>query len=124
MVSAEFTPVRPGRRVELQQRHGNSWTKIAMDRLDGQGRVEFSVPTRRDGRPVKYRATERPAGGLTGRHTKTVRSTSWGNPDFLDEVEGTTLGPAWNQRIQFPNPWGGRECSKGSPAATTSATVS
>ena len=27
------------------------------------------------------------------------------------------LGPAWEHRIQFHNPWGGRACSQGDPSA-------
>ena len=48
-------------------------------------------------------------------------SETWGAPDFVDEFEGATLGPAWQHRIQFYNPWGGRGCSKGSPEAVSVA---
>ena len=48
-------------------------------------------------------------------------SDTWGAPDFVDEFAGTSLGPAWENRIQFYNPWGGRACSKGSPAVVSVA---
>ena len=35
----------------------------------------------------------------------------------MDEFDGTTLSDAWEHRISFYNPWGGRACSKGDPRA-------
>ena len=44
-------------------------------------------------------------------------STAWGDPGFVDEFAGGALSGAWEHRIQFHNPWGGRSCSKGDPSA-------
>ena len=46
-----------------------------------------------------------------------VRADAWGSPAFVDGFDGVALGPAWEHRIQFHNPWGGRACSKGDPSA-------
>ena len=46
-----------------------------------------------------------------------MRASAWGSPAFVDGFDGVALGPAWEHRIQFHNPWGGRACSKGDPSA-------
>jgi beta-glucanase (GH16 family) len=72
----------------------------------------------RHGRPAVYRVV-----ALRWRGMPAVRSVPaadrWGTPDFVDEFDGTSLSSAWQHRIQFYNPWGGRACSKGDPDAVS-----
>jgi len=66
---------------------------------------------------ASYRVVAQPYRGLPHKQSTPVESDAWGDAYFVDEFSGAGLGPAWEHRIQFYNPWGGRACSKGSPAA-------
>lgn len=113
---ATVTPAEAGRKVVIQRRTATGWWRQKGSALtNATGRAEFSIPTAR--RPSTYRAVALPFRSLLGRRSGTATSTGWGSPDFVDEFEGATLGPAWEHRIQFYNRWGGRACSKGSPEA-------
>jgi beta-glucanase (GH16 family) len=115
VVTATVTPVQAGRSIALERRTGHGWQPQATLATNADGRAEFFVPTRRA--EATYRAVAQSYRGLTPKRSSAVVSGSWGAPDFADEFDGTSLSPAWEHRIQFYNPWGGRACSKGSPAA-------
>jgi Glycosyl hydrolases family 16 len=117
---AAVTPAQPGRHIVLERRTRHGWRPKFSDVTDADGRAEFSVPTLRNGLGT-YRAVAESYRGLVARRSAATASTVWGAADFVDEFEGATLGSRWEQRIQFYNPWGGRGCSKGSPAAVTVA---
>ena len=116
VVRVTLRPRTTGRPVELQRRVGLKWRTIATKRLR-RGEARFPIVA---GATSVYRAvaaTHRQGRVLPSRRV----SETWGAPDFVDEFEGATLGPAWQHRIQFYNPWGGRGCSKGSPEAVSVA---
>jgi hypothetical protein len=114
VVRVTLRPRTTGRPVELQRLVGRRWHTVAIKRLR---RGEARFPVVADPAAV-YRAVA--AGHRQGRVLPSRRtSDTWGAPDFVDEFEGATLGPAWQHRIQFYNPWGGRACSKGSPEAVS-----
>jgi hypothetical protein len=111
VVDATLEPRATNRPIRLEQRVHGSWRRVDTVRTDAHGHAQFLV------RPggTSYRAVAR-----TWRGRPAVRSgptPAWGAPDFADEFGGSELGPAWEHRIQFYNPWGGRACSKGDPAA-------
>jgi hypothetical protein len=101
------------RPVVLEQRTATGWRAVASGLTNKQGLARLSLP--QGGIPTYRAATP------TGNAHRFVRSEQvadpWGAPDFVDEFDGATLGPAWEHRIQFYNPWGGRACSKGDPSA-------
>lgn len=117
VVVATVAPPRAGRLITLQQRAGQTWRPESTLATDAAGRVKFLVPTRRRD-PGSYRAIVSSSKRLLPG-TSDVISDQWGAADFTDEFTGGTLSPAWDHRIQFYNPWGGRSCSKGSPAAVS-----
>ncbi|MEO6509551.1 MAG: glycoside hydrolase family 16 protein, partial [Nocardioides sp.] len=117
VVNARFTPRLGGRPVVLERKVDGRWLTVKRGREDADGRVAFTAPRLVDGRAVTYRATAAAYGVLPERSTAAVRSSAWGAPGFLDTFEGSSLGTAWQHRIQFYNPWGGRACSKGDPSA-------
>jgi beta-glucanase (GH16 family) len=116
VVTARFRPVLPGRRVALEVRRDRSWVVVARSRLDAAGRASFAAPPATGG-PATYRVSASAYRGLREKSTRPVGSAAWGAPGFVDTFDGVTLGPAWEHRIQFYNPWGGRSCSKGDPSA-------
>jgi hypothetical protein len=117
VVDATFTPRLRGRPVVLERKKDGRWVVVDRSREDADGRVAFTAPRLLHGRPVSYRATATPYRDLPARSSQGVRTTAWGAPAFLDTFDGSALGPAWQHRIQFYNPWGGRACSKGDPSA-------
>ncbi len=117
VVTARFRPLLPGRPAVLERRRDGRWVEVARSRLDRDGRVSYTAPRLVDGRPVSYRVTAAAYRGLREKTTGAVRSTAWQEPAFVDTFDGSALGPAWGNRIQFYNPWGGRSCSKGDPSA-------
>jgi beta-glucanase (GH16 family) len=112
VVAVTVRPRKAVRLVKLQRRTGVTWHTVAVKRSRGGGArfVVGAVPG------AVYRAVlpARPGRPAVRSHAAANR---WGAPDFVDEFDGAALGPAWEHRIQFYNPWGGRACSKGSPAA-------
>jgi hypothetical protein len=117
VVTAEFRPKVSGRLARLQLRRHGHWSPVDTARLDDDGRVAFTAPTRVSGRPATYRVRATVYGRLPGVRSAPVRADAWGRPAFVEQFEGDALGPAWEHRIQFYNPWGGRSCSKGDPSA-------
>jgi len=120
VVTATVTPAEAGRRIVLERRSSHGWQPLASIKTNADGRGEFLVPTPSQGRGT-YRVVAKSYRGLLAKRSTTVVSDTWGAPDFVDEFAGTSLGSAWEHRIQFYNPWGGRACSKGSPAAVSVA---
>jgi Glycosyl hydrolases family 16 len=116
VVRVTLRPRTTGRPVELQRRVGLKWRTIATKRLR-RGEARFPVVADRWSVYRAVAASHRQRRVLPSRRV----SETWGAPDFVDEFEGATLGPAWEHRIQFYNPWGGRGCSKGSPEAVSVA---
>ena len=119
VITATVTPAQAGRSIVLERRTGHGWQPQGTLLTNADGRAEFFVPTRLAA--ATYRAVAQSYRGLAAKRSSSVASTTWGAPDFVDEFDGTSLSPAWEHRIQFYNPWGGRACSKGSPAAVSVA---
>ena len=115
-VAVTVTPPRAGRQLTLEQRVGSTWRVVGTQKTGSRGRADFFVPGR-DGRRTSFRAALG-SGGSPQRRSDAVEDT-WGAPDFVDEFDGTALAAAWEHRIQFYNPWGGRACSMGSPTAVS-----
>ncbi len=108
---------RMERRVKLQRKTAAGWRTVATRWIRG-GEVRFPVIARK---AAVYRAVVMPShAGRRPLRTAPVRDT-WGSPDWADEFDGDALGSAWEHRIQFYNPWGGRSCSKGDPSAVAVA---
>jgi beta-glucanase (GH16 family) len=112
VVTVTVRPRKAVRLVELQRRVGLTWRTVAAKRSRG-GEARFSVAPRTG---TAYRAVLPARAGWAAARSD-VAVSRWGAPDFVDEFDGAALGPAWEHRIQFYNPWGGRACSKGSPSA-------
>ncbi len=119
VIVATVRPAQAGRRVVLERRTAQGWRPQGSLKTNAAGRAEF-FPTIRGG-DASYRVVAQSYRGFSQRQSTTVASDTWGDPDFVDEFSGAGLGPAWEHRIQFYNPWGGRACSKGSPAAVSVA---
>jgi hypothetical protein len=117
MVTARVRPSTRGRRASLEVRLRDRWSVVATARTDAAGRVMFTAATTVDGRPATYRVQAAQYRGLADVRSAPVRAIAWGSPAFVDGFDGVALGPAWEHRIQFHNPWGGRACSQGSPSA-------
>lgn len=116
VVAATLRPRVGGRPVLLQERRAGRWRTVQHERTAGRGRVAFWVPSAIGRRATTYRVVAEPWHGLPAAQSRAARQR-WRAPDFVDEFDGATLGPAWEHRIQFYNPWGGRACSKGDPRA-------
>jgi beta-glucanase (GH16 family) len=117
VLSARLRPAVSQQRVRLQRHTGHGWVTVDRARTDHDGWVSFTAPRLLRGHGVTYRATTSARPGYRADASPAVRSTAWGAPAFDDQFSGTALGPAWENRIQFYNPYGGRSCSKGSPQA-------
>jgi beta-glucanase (GH16 family) len=115
VVTATFEPAGSGRTVQLQRWRDGAWRNVAKAVSTSGGPVELFMRYRADAR---YRVVAAPWRGLPELTSDPVVN-HWGAPDFADEFEGDQLSSAWQHRIQFYNPWGGRSCSKGSPDAVT-----
>ena len=116
VVAASLSPPQAGRLMSLERRNRQGWKPKASSTTDAAGRAEFFVPSPRGG-PASYRVVAQSFRGQSAMTSDVVATDTWGAADFDDEFTGTALGPAWENRIQFYNPWGGRGCSKGSPDA-------
>lgn len=116
VVTARIRPVMTGRRAVLELRRHGHWKRVDSTRIKGE-RVAFTPRTRVGGRAATYRVRALAYGGFRGVKSDPVRTNAWGHPGFVEEFDGDALGPAWEHRIQFYNPWGGRSCSKGDPSA-------
>jgi len=117
VIAVEVSPATPGRTVTLSRASGQSWKSVAQTTLTSRGLAEFSVPTLSSGRPVTYRATALAVAGQPAVTTRSVLSTQWGAPDFVEEFSGTALTSSWSNRGADYNPAGLRKCSRGSPQA-------
>ena len=116
-MTAQFTPVRVGRKVTLERQSGSSWVQVGTGTQNAQGIAELTAPARFDGQVAVYRVAADTANGAARLTTAGARTDTWGDADFSDDFNGTRLGAAWTQRGQDYNPAGGRKCSKGSPEA-------
>ena len=114
---AELSPALAGRRLVVERRHHGRWRAVEHTRLRANGRAEVDVRTRVAGQRARYRVTAPARRGRPAIRTNGVWSTAWGAPDFVDEFATGALSGAWEHRIQFHNPWGGRSCSRGHPSA-------
>ena len=112
VVDAALQPGTAGRTVRLDQRIGSTWRPVTTEVTDDEGHVQFFVASNTT---AAYRVVALPWRSFPA--LRSDRVATWGAPDFVDEFDGLALGPAWEHRIQFYNPWGGRACSKGDPAA-------
>lgn len=120
VVTATLNPPQSGRAMTLQRRNQQGWKTKATLLTDAAGRAEFFVPSS-GAAAASYRVIAQSFRGLARRKSEVVATNAWGAPDFTDEFSGETIGSAWENRIQFHNPWGGRACSKGSPDAVRMA---
>ena len=120
VVVATFYPARVGRSIVLERRTHHGWRPRATVLTNTDGRAEFFVPVAGN-RLATYRAVAGSFRGLREKSTTPFAAHTWSDADFSDEFSGTGLSAAWEHRIQFYNPWGGRACSKGSPAAVAVA---
>ena len=119
VVAATVLPRTAGRPVQLQRWHDGDWHNVQRSHTAGRGKVAFWVPPVVHERAT-YRVVALPSRRLPAVTSRAVHA-AWGAPDFVDEFDGGALGPAWEHRIQFYNPWGGRACSKGDPRAVSVA---
>ena len=117
VVIATVRPKTRGRRASLEVRRQGRWSVVATARTGAGGRVMFTAATTVDVRPAMYRVRAAAYRGLADVRSAPVRASAWGSPAFVDGFDGAALGPVWEHRIQFHNPWGGRSCSRGNPAA-------
>jgi len=117
VVIATVRPKTRGRRASLEVRRQGRWSVVATARTGAGGRVMFTAATTVDVRPAMYRVRAAAYRGLADVRSAPVRASAWGSPAFVDGFDGAALGPAWEHRIQFHNPWGGRSCSQGDPSA-------
>ena len=108
---AELGPAATaGRPLVVERRSHGHWRSVEHARLRPNGRA--GSPSR-PGSTGSGCATASPPRVARPAATRTQRrswSTAWGAPGFLDEFAGTALSGAWEHRIQFHNPWGGRSC--------------
>ena len=104
-------------RVVLQRQSGTSWVNVATDRQSRHGIAEFKAPAKVDGGVATYRAFARAFHGAPRVVTSSSRTDVWGEPDFDDAFNGSSLSSDWSSRVTDYNPKGLRKCSKGSPKA-------
>ena len=116
MLEVSVSPVRHGHLVTLQRHTRHGWRDVGHGHQNAHGVVQFVVPPPRPGRNPAYRATVPAHGVLSAAHSR-AKVDPWTDILFDEEFAGTQLDDTWTHRIQFYNPWGGRRCSKGSPAA-------
>jgi hypothetical protein len=117
VLTATVRPTRRGRRAHLEVRSQGHWSPVAPARTGAGGRVTFTAPTTGDGRVATYRVRAAARGRPGDVRSDPVKADAWGDPAFVDGFDGAALGSAWEHRIQFHNPWGGRACSRGDPSA-------
>jgi hypothetical protein len=113
----KFEPARAGREVVLQRQSGTSWVNVATNRQDRHGVAEFKAPAEVDGHVATYRVFARAFHGAPRVVSSPSRTDVWGQPNFDDAFNGSSLSPDWSSRVTDYNPEGLRKCSKGSPKA-------
>ena len=113
----KFEPARAGREVVLQRQSGTSWVNVATDRQNRHGVAEFKAPAEVNGQVATYRVFARAFRGAPRVVSSARRTDVWGQPDFDDAFNGTSLSSSWSSRVTDYNPKGLRRCSKGSPKA-------
>ena len=116
-ITAKFEPVRAGREVVLQRQSGTSWVNVATDRQNRRGFAEFKAPAKVDGSVATYRVFARAFRGAPRIVSSSSRTDVWGQPNFDDAFNGSSLSSDWSSRVTDYNPKGLRKCSKGSPKA-------
>jgi hypothetical protein len=113
----KFEPARSGRVVVLQRQSGTSWVNVDTDRQNRHGVAEFRAPAEVDGHVATYRVVARAFHGAPRVVSSSSRTDVWGQPNFDDGFNGSSLSPDWSSRVTDYNPKGLRKCSKGSPKA-------
>lgn len=121
VVRVTVEPAVAGRRILLERRTGALWKSAGSGTTNRAGTVDFFVKADPPGRTSQFRASASAYRGLTSQRSADPVTDRWGRPDFVDEFNGNSLGPAWKHRIQYYNPWGGRSCSKADPSAVAVA---
>lgn len=118
-VVATLRPVRPGRRVQLQVRDGESWRAVATRRQDGRGRVQFAAAASVDGEAVSYRVKAMASASSSPLKSAPVSTARWLDATWTDEFDGTHLAPVWNHRGREYAHGSRRSCAKGDPSAVS-----
>lgn len=116
-VTATLRPIKPGRKVFLEQLQGTSWKKVATAKQDKAGRAEFAALVSKSGLPLEYRVTADRYQGLKSITSESASTERWLTPTFSDEFAGSTLSSMWSMRGQDYEPTSKRRCSKGDPKA-------
>jgi hypothetical protein len=121
-MSAEFRPIRKGRKVVLQQKRGTRWVNLKYGAENAKGIVDFVAPYRYKGKIAKYRTSALKSGRLAKVTSAVAYSNKWGGADFTDQFSGTTLNASyWSDRVEGDanghNAAAKRSCAKASPAA-------
>ena len=112
-------PASTGRRSSCNVGSASTWRTIAhQEAAARQGRLPDRG--RRDRRRTARSRPRHATGRRSSASRRRVRRPG-ARPTSSTSSTGATFGPAWEHRIQFYNPWGGRACSKGSPEAVSVA---
>ncbi|WP_426244660.1 glycoside hydrolase family 16 protein [Nocardioides sp. LHG3406-4] len=112
IVSAGFTPARPGRTVQLQQQRGGGWETVRTAPQDRSGYAVFEASAGKT-----YRAVTVAAGGAPAYTTDQVTAREW-KPAFEDTFSGPTLNPAlWQDQTEsYSYDTGIRTCARQDPS--------
>lgn len=105
VVSARFTPPRPGREVRLLELVGGSWQTVQTQPQDRSGHAVFSTAAGRTYRAATSRTSE-----AEEVETSPVTTRAWA-PEFSDTFDGTGLdGSKWEVQHR-PRNTGLRSCA-------------
>jgi beta-glucanase (GH16 family) len=118
-VVATLRPVRPGRRVQLQVREGESWRAVTTRRQDRLGRVQFAAAAAVDGKPLTYRVKAMASRSTSPVKSAPVSTARWLDATWTDEFDGSHLDPVWNHRGREYAHGSRRSCAKGDPSAVS-----
>ena len=116
-VTATISPVRAGRRVQLQVQRGVVWAAVAATRQDARGRAEFAAAASEDGRPLTYRVKAMASRGLRALRSDPVSTARWLEPTWTEEFSGSSLDPVWHHRGLAHHSTSRRTCSRSDPRA-------
>ena len=106
----------PEAAAHLEVRRQGRWSSVATQVTDVKGHGCVHRREQVDGRPATYRVRAVAYGGLPRSAPAPVSAASaWGDPALVDGFDGEALGPAWEHRIQFHNPWGRPRMLEGRP---------
>ncbi|WP_162598563.1 glycoside hydrolase family 16 protein [Nocardioides gilvus] len=109
VVSAKFTPARPGRLVNLEKSVNGSWVTVSTKPQDDSGHAVFQVAGTRD----SYRATAVTQSDAPAMTTNSAATRGWaGNVDFEDTFDGNALDPKKWKHLHRPLGTGLRGCAQ------------